>query len=105
MTEEERILAAGERALGLDRRDIEGPEGARHRSAWDRQIAPLADFLSAVEPPADLFTEIMSDLHAEQARLVTEADARTHSWRSAAILAVLLAVGLGVFLLAETGGG
>lgn len=111
MTDDDRIVAAGEYVLGTldpDERAAFAAEIARDRRAaeavrrWERALAPLADRIAPVAPPETAWAAIAARIvpapAAPVARAVAANDNAAGAWRAAALAASLVAAALGGWL-------
>lgn len=103
MSDLERDIDAGERALGLVSRDGEDQEGRALREAWERRFAPLLDAVDPVDPPAGLFDRIERQLdHDDTVVELATLRRKLGRWRGAAAVAASAAAALLLWIAIPT---
>ena len=97
-------LDAGERAVLAARRQRESDLDAAIED-WERRLSPLAESIPALDPPRDFLDDILARIASPGQDLapsanVVELNRRLGRWRlsaiAASIVAVVLAIGIGV---------
>lgn len=99
MADRERILDAGERALGTLPDEAGTAEDRALRDAWDRRLAPLLEPIESVDPPAGLYDRIEQRIRLDE-NVIELAAARKNvrRWKGVAALAAAAAAALAVWV-------